>query len=121
MSVNYGYKRLTTGAHYGGRDWIAQRVTAALIVLFTLVLLLSVLFTSGPISYDTWAGIFAPQWMKFLTLVTILALAWHAWIGVRDIWMDYVKPTWMRLLLEVLTITVLLAYAAWTAIILWGA
>ena len=36
MSVNYGYKRLTTGAHYGGRDWIAQRVTAALIVLFTV-------------------------------------------------------------------------------------
>ena len=119
MSVNYGYKRLTTGAHYGGRDWIAQRVTAALIVLFTLVLLLSVLFTSGPISYDTWAGIFAPQWMKFLTLVTVVALAWHAWIGVRDIWMDYVKPTGLRLTLHVLTATALVGYTAWAAAILW--
>ena len=119
MSVNYGYKRLTTGAHYGGRDWIAQRVTAALIVLFTLVLLLSVLFTSGPISYDTWAGIFAPQWMKFLTLVTVVALAWHAWIGVRDIWMDYVKPTGLRLTLHVVTLAALVGYAAWAAAILW--
>ncbi|MEZ7829602.1 MAG: succinate dehydrogenase, hydrophobic membrane anchor protein [Brachymonas denitrificans] len=119
MSVNYGYKRLTTGAHYGGRDWIAQRVTAALIVLFTLVLLLSVLFTSGPISYDTWAGIFAPQWMKFLTLITILALAWHAWIGVRDIWMDYVKPTGIRLALHVFTIVWLLGCAGWAIQVLW--
>ena len=120
MSVNYGYKRLTTGAHYGGRDWIAQRVTAALIVLFTLVLLLSVLFTSGPISYDTWAGIFAPQWMKFLTLVTVVALAWHAWIGVRDIWMDYVKPAGIRLLLQVLTVLWLVGSIVYFAKVLWS-
>ncbi|MFZ2297069.1 MAG: succinate dehydrogenase, hydrophobic membrane anchor protein, partial [Aquabacterium sp.] len=28
MSQNYGTKRIVTGAHYGLRDWLAQRVTA---------------------------------------------------------------------------------------------
>ena len=37
MSVNYGSKRTVVGAHYGLRDWLSQRVTAALMVLFTVV------------------------------------------------------------------------------------
>ena len=61
MSVNYGSKRVVTGAHYGLRDWLAQRITAGLMALFTLVLLVKVLFTSGPLGYEGWAGIFAAQ------------------------------------------------------------
>jgi len=64
MSVNYGSRRVVTGAHYGMRDWLSQRVTACLMALFTLVLLVQVLFSKGPLGYDSWAGIFAPQWMK---------------------------------------------------------
>ena len=30
MSTNFGSKRLVVGAHYGLRDWLAQRVTGAL-------------------------------------------------------------------------------------------
>lgn len=59
MSVNYGSKRVVVGAHYGLRDWIAQRVTGVLMVLFTLAVLGQVLLTSGDISYDKWAGIFS--------------------------------------------------------------
>ena len=39
MAVNYGSKRIVVGAHYGLRDWLAQRVTAALMALFTLLVL----------------------------------------------------------------------------------
>ena len=53
MSVNYGSRRVVTGAHYGMRDWLSQRVTATLMALFTVLLLAQVIFTSGPIGYDT--------------------------------------------------------------------
>ena len=43
MSSNLGSKRLVVGAHYGSRDWLSQRVTAALIALFTLVVLVHLL------------------------------------------------------------------------------
>ena len=44
---NYGYKRTVVGAHYGLRDWLSQRVTAALMILFTPALLVQVLFSKG--------------------------------------------------------------------------
>ena len=59
MSVNYGSKRTVVGAHYGLRDWLSQRVTAALIALFTIVVLVQLVASKGPIGYDLWAGIFS--------------------------------------------------------------
>ena len=77
MSVNYGSKRIVVGAHYGLRDWLGQRVTAALMALFTLLVLAQVIFSKGPIGYDQWAGIFSSQWMKALTFTVIIALLYH--------------------------------------------
>lgn len=119
MSVNYGSKRTVVGAHYGIRDWLVQRATATLMALFTIVLLVQVLFTSGPIGYDRWAGIFAAQWMKALTFAVIVALAWHVWVGARDIWMDYIKPVGLRLALQIFTIVWLVGCAGWGFQVLW--
>ncbi len=119
MSVNYGSKRLIVGAHYGLRDWLAQRVTAVLMVLFTLLVLARVLTTRGPLGYEGWSGIFAPQWMKFLTFSVIVALIWHAWVGMREIWMDYIKPVWLRLSLQVFTLVWLVGCAGWAIQVLW--
>ena len=118
-SVNYGSKRIVTGAGYGFRDWLAQRVTAALMALFTFILIAQVIFTSGPIGYEQWAGIFAAQWMKVLTFVVILALLYHVWVGVRDIWMDYIKPVGVRLVLHVASIVWLVGCAGWAIQVLW--
>lgn len=119
MSVNYGAKRVTVGAHFGLRDWLAQRITAALMAAFTLVVLAQVIFTSGPIGYDEWAGIFASQWMKFLTFTTILCLLYHAWVGIRDIWMDYIKPLGLRIALHVASLVWLIGCAGWAIQALW--
>ena len=119
MAVNYGSKRLATGAHYGLRDWLAQRVTACLMALFTIILLAQVIFSKCPIGYDKWAGIFHGQVMKCLTFVVIIALLYHAWVGIRDIWMDYVKPVSIRLPLHVLSIVWLVGCAGWAVQVLW--
>ncbi|MDO8275448.1 MAG: succinate dehydrogenase, hydrophobic membrane anchor protein, partial [Serpentinimonas sp.] len=37
MAVNYGSRRIVSGAHYGLRDWLMQRVSATLMALFTLL------------------------------------------------------------------------------------
>ena len=119
MSVNYGTKRTVVGAHYGMRDWLSQRVTAALMALFTLLVVGQVIFTRGPIGYERWAGIFAAQWMKVLTFAVVVALLWHVWVGMRDVWMDYVKPVWLRLTLQIFTIVWLTACAGWAIQVLW--
>ena len=119
MSVNYGYKRIVVGAHYGLRDWLAQRVTAALMALFTVLVLAQIVLSKGPIGYDQWAGIFSSQWMKALTFAVIIAMLFHVWLGMRDIWMDYIKPVGLRLTLQVFTIVWLVACAGWGIQVLW--
>ncbi len=119
MSVNYGSKRTVVGAHYGLRDWLAQRVTGALMALFTLIVLAQLILSSGPIGYDKWAGIFSSQWMKTLTFSVIVALLYHVWVGVRDIWMDYIKPVGVRLTLQIVTIVWLVGCAGWAIQVLW--
>ncbi|HYR25886.1 MAG TPA: succinate dehydrogenase, hydrophobic membrane anchor protein [Aquabacterium sp.] len=118
MSQNYGTKRIVSGAHYGLRDWLAQRVTAVLMALFTIVLLAQVIF-GEPLGYYKWAGIFSAQWMKFLTFTVILAVLYHVWVGVRDIFMDYIKPVGVRLALHVFAIVWLVGCAGWAIQVLW--
>jgi succinate dehydrogenase / fumarate reductase membrane anchor subunit len=115
---NFGAKRLVVGAHYGLRDWLSQRVTALLMALFTVVLIVQLLF-GAKLGYVRWAQIFSAQWMKVLTFVVIVSLAWHAWVGMRDVWMDYVKPVGVRLALQVFTIVWLAACMGWAVQVLW--
>jgi succinate dehydrogenase / fumarate reductase membrane anchor subunit len=49
MTDSIGSKRVVVGAHYGLRDWLAQRITATLMALFTFLVLFQLIFSSGPI------------------------------------------------------------------------
>jgi succinate dehydrogenase / fumarate reductase, membrane anchor subunit len=118
MHKTYGSKRLVVGAHYGFRDWLAQRVTAVLMALFTVVLIAQLLF-GAQLGYERWAAIFAAQWMRALTFVVIVAMLVHAWVGMRDIWMDYVKPVAVKMVLQVFTLVWLVACAGWAVQVLW--
>ena len=119
MAVNFGSRRVVVGAHYGLRDWLSQRVTAGLMALFTLVVVIQVLFTKGEVNYERWAGIFSAQWMKVLTFIVIVALLYHVWVGMRDIWMDYIKPVSVRLSLQIFSIAWLVGCAGWAIQVLW--
>jgi succinate dehydrogenase / fumarate reductase membrane anchor subunit len=118
MATDFGSRRIVVGAHYGLMDWLSQRVTAALMAIFTIVVLAQVL-VPGELGYARWSGIFATQWMRALTFVVIVALMWHAWVGMRDIWMDYVKPVGLRLALQVFSIAWLVGCAGWAIQVLW--
>jgi succinate dehydrogenase / fumarate reductase membrane anchor subunit len=111
--------REVVGAHYGLRDWLAQRVTAIVMALYTLLFVIT-LVCAPKIDFSGWRMLFAPQWMKLATLLFLVGVYLHAWIGVRNIFMDYIKGSGMRLVLHVLAIAWLLACAGWSAQILWS-
>jgi succinate dehydrogenase / fumarate reductase membrane anchor subunit len=100
------------------RDWLSQRITSAVMALFTFAVVVQVLWP-GPMGYDRWAGIFSRQWMKVLTFVTIVSLLLHVWVGMRDVLMDYVKSVGARLVLQSLTIVWLVGCAGWAIQVLW--
>ena len=111
--------RAVIGAHYGLRDWLAQRITAIVMALYTL-LFVGLLPAAAKIDYDAWRQLFSPGWMKLATLLFLLSLYLHAWIGVRNIFMDYIKHSGVRLALYVLVIAALIACAGWSVQILWS-
>jgi succinate dehydrogenase / fumarate reductase membrane anchor subunit len=111
--------RVVTGAHYGLRDWLTQRITAVVMALYS-VALAGYLLLLPRLDYDAWTGLFSSQPMRTFTLLFLLSVFYHAWIGIRDIVMDYVKPASVRLAIHVVVILVSLLYAIWAVQILWG-
>ena len=112
-------KRVITGAHFGLKDWLAQRVTALVMAGYVIVFV-GILLVCPPQQYEGWRALFSNQLMRIVTLVFFISLFWHAWIGMRNILMDYVKPTGVRLGLEVAVLLVLVGYAVWAFQILWS-
>lgn len=111
--------RHVIGAHYGLRDWLLQRVTAVVMLVYT-VGLVAFLLLAAQASYQGWQALFAQTWVRVFSTVTVLALLLHAWVGVRDIWMDYVKPLGLRLTLHVLTILWLVGSFVYAVKVVWG-
>lgn len=110
-------KQGLTGAHYGLIDWLIQRVTAVLMVLY--LLLFAWIFADRASDYTDLKSIFTNQWMRFFSLLVFIGLCWHAWVGVRNVLMDYVKITSIRLTVQILVITALLFYLIWFVDVLW--
>jgi succinate dehydrogenase / fumarate reductase membrane anchor subunit len=112
-------ERIVTGAHYGLRDWLIQRVSAVVMVVYLLTLTTYWLFQPA-LDYNAWTMFFSSNLVRTFTLLFLLSLFYHAWIGVRDIVMDYIKPAFIRLLIYVGVILALMLYAIWSVQILWG-
>jgi len=111
-------KRVVVGAHYGLKDWLAQRVTAVVMAVCTLLILVAIV--GGAVSSaESWRGLMANGLVRIISFLFAVSLFYHAWIGIRDIWMDYVKPPGVRLALHVFTALALVGYAGWSIQILW--
>jgi len=117
-NTEFGTKRIVVGAHYGLKDWLAQRITAVILASYAIILTIT-FFLSGNNGFLRWSMIFQVFWVKIATLLATVAICYHAWVGVRDIWMDYIKPVSVRLALQIFTIVWLLICGIWVFEIMW--
>lgn len=107
------------GAHYGWQDWLAQRVTAVIMVLFSIVFI-GFFVVHGSVNYGQWKQLFSSQLFRVLAVLFLFSVFYHAWIGIRDVLMDYIKPTGIRLTAQVAVLLFLVSCAIWSVAILWG-
>ena len=110
--------RIVVGAHYGVKDWLVQRISAVVMTAYVILFGITYL-SSGPLTYASWKALFSQGWMRIATLLFVLSILLHAWIGVRDVFMDYIKNTGLRLTLQVLTVLWLVGCGGWALQILW--
>jgi succinate dehydrogenase / fumarate reductase membrane anchor subunit len=112
-------KREVVGAHFGSFDWLVQRVTAVVMIVYTLLVIM-VLVRIPQFDYWHWKAMWQVPMLRYCTALFLLSLFLHAWVGVRDIFMDYIKDAGLRLTLYVLVVVALTWYAIWSVQILWG-
>jgi succinate dehydrogenase / fumarate reductase membrane anchor subunit len=105
--------------HQGLRDWLLQRVTAIFMAIYSLGLVSYLLLHAG-ISFTEWHSLFSMQWMKVATMLFIVAILFHAWVGMWTVLTDYAKPFIIRIILNGLIFFILIACFFWGLSILWG-
>jgi len=96
----------------GLRPWVIQRVSAVYIVLFILYASYC-FFSADAIAFDAWR-----QWLynPFNTTVVgifVIALLFHAWIGMRDVVLDYVHNIMLRIFILAMLVGVLIGSGLW--------
>lgn len=97
----------------GLRPWVIQRVSAVYILLFILYALVS-LFSAGQTGYESWKHWLYSPFNTTITGIFIIALLFHAWIGVRDIVLDYIHNVMVRMFVLALLMGVLIGSGLWS-------
>ncbi|TAK76211.1 MAG: succinate dehydrogenase, hydrophobic membrane anchor protein [Gammaproteobacteria bacterium] len=112
-------KSVLSVAHKGFRDWAIQRATAIVMGIYSIGLIGYLLFNPG-LSFAEWHTLFSQDWMKVVTLLFILSVLYHAWIGIWTVFTDYVKLYVIRCILNFLVLFMLIACFFWGVLILWS-
>jgi succinate dehydrogenase / fumarate reductase membrane anchor subunit len=110
---------MTWRASAGIRAWILQRVSGAYIALCFIALGIA-LGLSPALTYDTWRGWFVHPAGNIAAALFFVAVALHAWVGVRDVIIDYVHAAVLRFVLLGVTLAALSASLLWALRVLWS-
>lgn len=102
----------------GVHDYILLRASAVILLAYTLYLIGFV--SSTDLTYPLWRGFFSLMLTKVFTLLALIALLVHAWIGIWQVLTDYVKNTLLRGLLQFSLTSVAFIYVISGFVILWS-
>ncbi|GAB2687209.1 succinate dehydrogenase, hydrophobic membrane anchor protein [Acinetobacter apis] len=110
----------------GSRDWYLQRISAVVLAVYTVVVFGWIIFHPH-FDYDAWFGFMMTLPMKIFSLLAILSLAAHAWIGMWQVFTDYITTRQMgpsasglRLVLTTAVIVAVFVFVIWGIQIFWA-
>ena len=103
----------------GVHDFILVRATAIVLTLY-IIYMVGFFATTGEISWEVRTGFFASGFTKVFTLLALVSILIHAWIGMWQVLTDYVKPLALRLVLQLAIVVALVAYVLYGFVVVWG-
>lgn len=110
----------------GVGDWVIQRLSSVILTLYTVVILIY-LVTTPDLDYPTWRALFDQLWMRVFSLLALLSLAGHSWVGLWNVVTDYVterlmgpKALAIRMIILGVYALVIASYLVWGVDLLWG-
>ena len=98
----------------GSHHWWAQRVTAIALIPLTLWFGISIVMVPGA-PYQAIIAWIASPWNSVLLVATIIAVFYHAMLGLQVVIEDYVHVQWAKVAL-IVTIKLVLIFFALAAL-----
>jgi succinate dehydrogenase / fumarate reductase, membrane anchor subunit len=116
----------TNFSRSGLSDWLLQRFSAIILAAYALCILGT--FSVYPdMDYQQWHAIFDSNAIRLFSLITLLALCGHAWIGMWTVGTDYLTSlqlgkgaTFIRLVYQAGCVLLIAIYLIWGIQIFWG-
>jgi succinate dehydrogenase / fumarate reductase membrane anchor subunit len=109
--------------HSGLTQWLIQRVSVVIMSIYTIGLILFLIMhpgTTRTVEFTDWHLLFTHGWMKLATLLCVLSLVFHAWVGMWTVFTDYIKLFWLRFILELVVFLALILFFFAALLIVWG-
>ncbi len=117
---------VTNFSRSGLYDWMAQRVSAVVLAVYTLFLL-GYVVANPSLDFTQWHALFSQGWMRVFSLLALVALAAHAWVGMWTVSTDYLTPMafgkaagMVRFVVQALCGVLMFILFVWGIQILWG-
>jgi succinate dehydrogenase / fumarate reductase membrane anchor subunit len=110
----------------GVADWLVQRVSAVVLGVY-FIGLLGYLLMNADLDYAQWQALFSTTWMRLASLLALISLCAHAWVGMWTVSTDYLTEAMvgknanvLRFLFQAAYILLIFIYLIWGIQILWG-
>jgi succinate dehydrogenase / fumarate reductase membrane anchor subunit len=110
---------VTSFGRSGLYDWMFQRVTAVVMLAYTLFIV-GYLLLNPDMDYTQWKALFDNLAMRIFSLLLVFSFAAHAWIGLWCVTTDYIPMAGLRILVQAGTGLITFIYVAWAIQIIWG-
>ena len=104
----------------GVADWVVQRFSALILAAYTVVMVTWLAVNGSDLTFAQWQGFMGQTWVRIFTLLTVLAFAGHAWIGLWTVATDYMRKGGVRVAFLGGVAISLFVYVVWGISILWG-
>ncbi|MEC8741096.1 MAG: succinate dehydrogenase, hydrophobic membrane anchor protein [Pseudomonadota bacterium] len=116
----------TNFSRSGLSDWIIQRFSAVILAAYTLFIL-AVLVSMPELNYESWREVFGKNSVRLFSVIALLALGGHTWVGMWTVGTDYLtdrqlggKGTFIRLIYQSFCVLLIAVYLLWGIQIFWG-
>ena len=116
----------TNFSRSGLTDWIIQRFSAVILAAYTLFIL-AVRVSMPELDYESWREVFSKNSVRLFSVISLLALCGHTWVGMWTVGTDYLtgrqlgtRGPSVRRVYQAFCVLLITVYLFWGVQIFWG-
>ncbi|MDC9719269.1 MAG: succinate dehydrogenase, hydrophobic membrane anchor protein [Gammaproteobacteria bacterium] len=110
---------ITSFGRSGLYDWLLQRISAVVLAAYSVFMVIYLLMHPN-LDFFQWHELFAMTSVRIFSLMALLSLGAHSWIGLWSVSTDYIKPFAFRFVFQMVIGVLMFIYTVWGVQLLWG-